>query len=162
MHRSGNDFNLIINLPRNSTQQYKFIVDGQWKFSNKVEHQADANGNVNNILDLRNFQPLDETSAILEDEVYEDSEFTSERITKDKFIEPPALPPIYRNIPIGKPISTYPSRAVPHNSVINHLYCSILKEVTSIKGCLVSGCVVRYKEKYTNVAYYTVLKFDKL
>lgn len=162
MHRSGNDFTLIIDLPRKSKQQYKFIVDGQWKFSNKFEHQADENGNVNNVLDLSNFEPIDESKTILDDEKYDDSEFNCEKTPKDKFIDPPSLPPIYRNIPIGKPISTYPARSIPHNSVINHLYCSILKEVTSVKGCLVSGCVVRYKEKYTNVAYYTVLQCDKL
>ena len=33
------------------TYQYKFIVDGEWKYSKKYPIQADGNGNINNVLD---------------------------------------------------------------------------------------------------------------
>lgn len=35
----------------NEIYQYKFIVDGEWKFSKKCPTKDDGNGNINNILD---------------------------------------------------------------------------------------------------------------
>ena len=35
----------------NEIYQYKFIVDGQWKFSNNFPYKDDGNGNINNVLD---------------------------------------------------------------------------------------------------------------
>lgn len=35
----------------NEIYQYKFIVDGEWKFSKKFPAKDDGNGNINNILD---------------------------------------------------------------------------------------------------------------
>jgi hypothetical protein len=35
----------------NEIYQYKFIVDGEWKFSKKFPTKDDGNGNINNILD---------------------------------------------------------------------------------------------------------------
>ena len=35
----------------NQIYQYKFIVDGEWKFSKKFPTKDDGNGNINNILD---------------------------------------------------------------------------------------------------------------
>ena len=35
----------------NEIYQYKFIVDGEWKFSKKFPTKIDGNGNINNILD---------------------------------------------------------------------------------------------------------------
>ena len=35
----------------NEVYQYKFIVDGEWKYSTKFPTQADGNGNINNVLD---------------------------------------------------------------------------------------------------------------
>lgn len=41
---------------RNEIYQYKFIVDGEWKFSRKFPTKDDGNGNINNILDnTKNF-----------------------------------------------------------------------------------------------------------
>ena len=36
---------------KNEIYQYKFIVDGQWKFSKNFPFKDDGNGNINNILD---------------------------------------------------------------------------------------------------------------
>jgi hypothetical protein len=37
---------------------YKFIVDGEWRFSPEDPSMPDANGNINNYIDTTNFYPL--------------------------------------------------------------------------------------------------------
>lgn len=56
MHRSGNDFTWIGNLPRGQ-HSYKFVVDGEWRFAPDQPKQADRHGNINNICDVTNFFP---------------------------------------------------------------------------------------------------------
>lgn len=44
-------------LPR-GVHQYKFIVDGEWRFSPEDPTMPDINGHINNYIDTTNFQPL--------------------------------------------------------------------------------------------------------
>ena len=61
MIHGGNDFTYIRSLPRGK-HAYKFLVDGEWRFSPDQPTLADAQGNVNNLLDLTNFRStFDET-----------------------------------------------------------------------------------------------------
>ena len=39
----------------NAEYQFKFIVDNDWKYSSKYPTQKDAQGNINNFLDLTNY-----------------------------------------------------------------------------------------------------------
>lgn len=52
----GNEFNLILALPA-GIHKYKFIVDGEWKFSLLEPTCIDESGNVNNILDTTHYNP---------------------------------------------------------------------------------------------------------
>jgi hypothetical protein len=38
--------------------RYKFIVDGEWRFSPEDPTIPDANGNINNYIDTTNFHPM--------------------------------------------------------------------------------------------------------
>lgn len=104
MHHSGADFTLIVDLPKNSVQQYKFIVDGKWSYDTNALYQPDAEGNMNNVIDLRKFHPLtlDEAVEKSYDDSFNDSEYTTEIPDKDSVIDPPPLPLVFRNIPIGR------------------------------------------------------------
>lgn len=104
MHHSGADFTLILDLPKNSTQQYKFIVDGKWNYDVNSAYQPDSEGNMNNVIDLRTFHPLTLDDAVerKDEDVFNDSEYTTEIPAKDSVIDPPPLPLVFRNIPIGR------------------------------------------------------------
>ncbi len=52
-------FKCVINLPREK-HEYKFIVDGIWKFSKKQKTIDDGKGNINNILDLTDVKQKEE------------------------------------------------------------------------------------------------------
>lgn len=51
-------FKCTINLPRDK-HEYKFIVDGNWKYSKKQPLKKDNKNNTNNIIDLTNYIPKD-------------------------------------------------------------------------------------------------------
>lgn len=53
--RSGHEFTAIKELPR-AIHYYKFIVDDQWRFSPNQPTHTDENGNVNNILNLCEYE----------------------------------------------------------------------------------------------------------
>ena len=47
-------FKCVINLPREK-HEYKFIVDGIWKYSKKQPIKQDNKNNINNFLDLTHY-----------------------------------------------------------------------------------------------------------
>lgn len=55
MARSGHEFVAIKELPR-GLHYYKFIVDDQWRFTPNQPTRTDAQGNVNNVLDISDYQ----------------------------------------------------------------------------------------------------------
>ena len=56
MSKDPNDNNFKCQLPLdNKKYQFKFIVDDEWKFSEKYPTEEDKSGNINNIIDLTNF-----------------------------------------------------------------------------------------------------------
>lgn len=38
--------------------RYKFIVDGEWRFSPEDPTMPDNNGHINNYIDTTNYEPL--------------------------------------------------------------------------------------------------------
>jgi hypothetical protein len=56
MHRSGNDFTYVHNLPKGK-HAYKFIVDDEWRFAPDQETIADVEGRINNYIDISGFAP---------------------------------------------------------------------------------------------------------
>lgn len=52
LQRAGRDFTLIKVLPP-GVYQFKFYVDGQWKYSPDLPALADDTTNVNNVLDVQ-------------------------------------------------------------------------------------------------------------
>ena len=56
MKKDNKDNVFKISLPlNNELYYYKFIVDGEWKYSKKQPTKNDDQGNINNIIDLTNF-----------------------------------------------------------------------------------------------------------
>lgn len=54
LKRIGNEFQIILQLTP-GIYQYKFVVDGEWKFSPDDQTYTEPNGTVNNMIDLTNY-----------------------------------------------------------------------------------------------------------
>jgi len=57
LQKVGNEFSVIMRLAR-GVYQYKFIVDGDWKFSPDDPTSADEHGNINNVIDTTNVESM--------------------------------------------------------------------------------------------------------
>ena len=56
MHRSGNDFTYVHNLPKGK-HAFKFIVDDEWRYAPDQPTIADVDGRINNFIDITDFVP---------------------------------------------------------------------------------------------------------
>lgn len=56
LQRSGKDFTIVKLLPP-GVYQYKFIVDGEWKYAPEQPAMYDEIGNVNNVLEVQEYAP---------------------------------------------------------------------------------------------------------
>jgi hypothetical protein len=151
MHRSGNDFSYICTLPRGK-YIYKFLVDGEWRFSPDQPTLADAQGNVNNMLDLTLFRStLDETKDF-RSHIVPDEELGQDIPPPEQYDqEPPYLPAQLRHIILNH---TAPEvhgvhLPIPQHVTLNHLYCTAIKD-----RLIVLGVTNRYREKFVTTITY--------
>lgn len=79
-------FKCTINLPRDK-HEYKFIVDGNWKYSKKQPLKKDNKNNTNNIIDLTNYIPKDMQKNISIEKVQEKAIKIKEKPKKRKKIQ---------------------------------------------------------------------------
>ena len=64
----------------NEKYQYKFIVDGVWKYSTNQITMDDGYGNINNVIDLTNFKPKEEIKE-------KSHKIKGKKTKKEKFIK---------------------------------------------------------------------------
>ena len=55
MVRSGQEFYQIVDVQK-GVHEYKFLVDGEWKFSHEQPVLQDTSGNVNNVVDIQFYE----------------------------------------------------------------------------------------------------------
>jgi len=103
MHRSGNDFTYIHNLPRRK-HAYKFVVDDEWRFARDQPTLPDVEGRINNFIDVEDFKDIEQLeeeekhNLMNMDNVFGQYVPSPEEYTK----EPPPLPPHLRHIILNK------------------------------------------------------------
>ncbi|ETV76856.1 hypothetical protein, variant [Aphanomyces astaci] len=156
MHRSGNDFTYIANLPRGK-HAYKFVVDDEWRFAPDQPTVADVDGNINNYVDVSDFTSLADVDLDKADETDATDTTVYGRFIPDLdeyTKEPPPLPPHLRHIILNKAPPSVDCRLlpVPQHVALNHLYCTAIKD-----GMMVLGLTQRYKQKFVTTVYYSLM-----
>ena len=153
MHRSGNDFSYICSLPRGK-YIYKFLVDGEWRFSPDQPTVADAKGNVNNMLDLTNFRSMLDETKDFSAHIVPEEELGQDIPSPQQYDqEPPYLPAQLRHIILNH---TAPEvhgvhLPIPQHVTLNHLYCTAIKD-----RLIVLGVTNRYREKFVTTITYSL------
>ena len=154
LHRSGNrEFAIVMSL-RPGVYQYKFIVDGQWKYAPEQPAMYDEMGNVNNVLEVQEYVPeiLDSLDAFTAPPSppasYDCAMYTADDFAKD----PPPLPPQLHLTLLNMPMVLDAPNLLPRpqHVVLNHTYCDGTK---SANGVQVLGTTHRYRSKYITVVY---------
>lgn len=154
MQRSGKDHTIVKLLPP-GVYQYKFIVDGEWKYAPDQPAMYDDQRNVNNVLEVQEYVPenLDSLSGFEPPPSPPESYADPLPEPADYQREPPALPPHLQltllNVPPAMDVAASLPR--PQHVVLNHLYCR--RSAESVNAMVV-GTTHRYKSKYVTVVMY--------
>lgn len=153
LQRTGKDFNIVKLLPP-GVYQYKFIVDGEWKYDPNQPAMFDGMGNVNNVIEVHEYVPenLDSLSGFEPPPSPVSSYCCPALVAEDYAKEPPALPPHLQltllNVPPALDAQAVLPR--PQHVILSHLYCQRGQNVNA----LVVGTTHRYKSKYITTVIY--------
>jgi len=157
LHRAGKDFTIMMVLP-SGVYQYKFIVDGEWRYVPDLPWITDETGNVKNILDVQDYVPENlESVAEFEPPQSPDSSYNGPFPAPEDFAkDPPAVPPHLHLTLLNVPPAEVPGVAPrPQHVVLNHLYVGKEKSSQSV---LALGLTHRFRSKYVTVVLYKPLK----
>lgn len=158
MQKSGKDFSLVKLLPP-GVYQYKFIVDGEWRYDPSLPLMYDNQGNVNNVLHVQEYiaENLDGLSNF-DPPPSPVSSYTSHIPGSETFVkEPPVMPPQLQlsllNVPPGDGanLSQEGTLPRPQHVVLNHLYC---QRGSKSNKAIIIGSTNRYKSKYITTVLY--------
>ncbi|QCD77244.1 5'-AMP-activated protein kinase [Vigna unguiculata] len=159
LQRSGKDFTIMKVLP-SGVYQFRFIVDGQWRYAPDLPWAQDDAGNAYNILDLQDYVPEDIGSiSSFEPPKSPDSSYNNLQLSSEDYAkEPPLVPPYLQmtllNIPSTN-MEIQPLTARPQHVVLNHLYMQKGKGSPSVVAL---GTTHRFLAKYVTVVLYKSLQ----
>ncbi|KAL7213797.1 hypothetical protein ACSBR2_016349 [Camellia fascicularis] len=155
LQRSGKDFTIMKVLP-SGVFQYKFIVDGQWRYAPDMPWAQDETGNAYNILDLQDYVPEDvESISGFEPPQSPDSSYNNFQLGSEDFAkEPPLVPPHLQMTLLNVPssyVEVPPPLSRPQHVVLNHLY---MQKGRSSPSVVALGSTHRFIAKYVTVVLY--------
>lgn len=174
MDRKGNDFVTEMRLERNVEYEYKFVIDGEWRFAHDQPIKKDLNGNINNWIDASTIPEERNQEKQLVDMYTQ--EFCADLTTMDPDILPPHLHYVIANhsnsfdyrqkqtIPQNSPISQTNSELagenclqpnelpIPPHVVLNHAGVRANERVIGLTT------TQRYREKFITTVYYKPIK----
>ncbi|KAF7459377.1 putative 5'-AMP-activated protein kinase subunit beta-1 family protein [Cryptosporidium felis] len=166
LFKCGHDHVIVIELTRD-IHFFKFIVDGEWRYSPEHPVNSDCEGFVNNYIDLRRYQKLTFSKCSKS----QDNNLEFHQDLPNEFpADIPAMPII-----LGKskcPLESVNSNHIPFHSISNHIYYD--SQVQDIFGTqLVTFCLTKrwaskklapknqYLQKYTTILYATYRTFNE-
>ncbi|XP_019419186.1 PREDICTED: SNF1-related protein kinase regulatory subunit beta-2-like isoform X2 [Lupinus angustifolius] len=159
LQRSGKDFTIMKVLP-SGVYQFRFIVDGQWRYAPDLPWAQDEAGNAYNTLDLQDFVPEDIGSISSfeppksPESSYSNSQLSSEDYAKDPPLVPPYLQMTLLNVPSTN-MEIQPPISKPQHVMLNHLYMQKEKGSPSVVAL---GTTHRFLAKYVTVVLYKSLQ----
>ncbi|PSS06464.1 SNF1-related protein kinase regulatory subunit beta-2 like [Actinidia chinensis var. chinensis] len=159
LQKSGKDFTIVKVLP-SGFYHYRFIVDGQWRYSPDLPQEHDDSGNIFHVLDLQDFVPevLDNffgsESPSSPVSTYNNSTFRIEDFNEKL----PELPPLLQQSPLDQSSAfrdSHESLEKPLAAVLNHLY---IQKVRTGQPLVALSSTHRFRTKYVTAVLYKPLK----
>ncbi|KAL8137262.1 hypothetical protein V2J09_003263 [Rumex salicifolius] len=152
---SGKEYSIMKVLP-SGVYRYRFIVDGEWRYSPELPWAQDESGNYYNILDLKEYVPDDiESISGFEPPLSPESSYNNMQLNSEDFAkEPPSVPPHLQLTLLNAPSSCMeipPPLSRPPHVVLNHLYMQKGKSGPSVVAL---GSTHRFLSKYVTVVLY--------
>ncbi|OWM85647.1 SNF1-related protein kinase regulatory subunit beta-2 [Punica granatum] len=159
LQRSGKDFTIMKVLP-SGVYQYRFIVDGQWKYAPDLPWTQDDAGAAYNILDLQDYVPEDlESISGFEPPQSPETSYNNLFLGSEDYAkEPPMVPPHLQLTLLNLPslhMEIPPPLSRPQHVVLNHLYMQKGKSSPSVVAL---GSTNRFLAKYVTVVLFKSLQ----
>ncbi|GAB6024182.1 Protein kinase, AMP-activated, beta [Chamberlinius hualienensis] len=164
MAKSHGDFVTIVDVPEGD-HQFKFQVDGSWRYDPTEPTVDNGMGSKNNVISVKKqdfevFQALeyDSSSSPSSQQNISGSppgdymQEIPERKSNEKQPAPPFLPPQLLQVILNKdiPVSCEPTLLPePQHVMLNHLYALSIKD-----GVMVLSATHRYRKKYVTTLLY--------
>merc|ERR1719210_488219 len=154
MVRSGNEFAVVQELPR-GVHQYKFIVDDHWRFAQDQPKTQDSQGNMNNVLDISNYQRF-HVGSLDEQEV---CPRFGQHIPdpNDYSVDAPSVPMVLHKsassaVPPRPLITGTQPLSIPNHSICDHIYlCDKIESPMPFTIAVTH----RYGQKYSTTVFAT-------
>uniref|UniRef100_A0A1D1XN63 SNF1-related protein kinase regulatory subunit beta-1 n=2 Tax=Anthurium amnicola TaxID=1678845 RepID=A0A1D1XN63_9ARAE len=154
MQSSGKDHFIVLVLP-SGVYQYRFIVDGEWRYIPDLPTVANEIGHVMNLLDMHDYVPENlDTAAEFEAPPSPDSSYSQPYPVDEDFAKEPSLVPPQLHLTVLGGHNGEASTK-PQHVVLNHLF--IEKGWTS-QSLVALGLTHRFQSKYVTVVLYKPLK----
>lgn len=155
--KSGKDFSIMKILP-SGVYQYRFIVDGEWRYAPEMPWVRDEMGNACNILDLKESVPEDIGSvAGFEQPRSPESSYNNCPLNSEDYAkEPPIVPPQLHQTLLNTGASANPTSSLsrPQHVVLDHLY---IQKGKSSHPVVALGETHRFMGKYVTAVLYKSL-----
>lgn len=154
LQRTGRNFTVVKLLPP-GVYQYKFIVDGEWKYDPNQSTMFDEAGNMNNVIEVREFVPENLGGLAGFDpppspcESYNCAEMEDSDFSKEPPNAPIHLQYTLLNVPTGKD----PDQGLPRpwHVTLNHIY---VQRGSPNVNAMVLGTTQRFQSKYVTTVMY--------
>lgn len=167
LNQSTHDFTAIANLPP-GIHSYKFIVDGRWKHAPEQPVVTDAQGDVNNLLEIQVYDtaelqagaaasPPGQYGQFLTPQEFPAATQQPSTTNTASFFDytkpPPALPPHLQRSVLNMPQLEEDSQMLPlpHHVMLNHLY--LMRRETG-QDMVILGTTTRYRSKFVTTVFY--------
>lgn len=151
LQRSGKDHSILLVLP-SGVYQYKFIVDGEWRYIPDLPCVADHMGHISNLLDVHEYVPENLESVSEFESPPSPSWSYSHPFPSDEDLskEPPGVPPQLHLTVLGMQ-NPEDAPAKPQHAVLNHLF---IEKGSGLQSLVALGLTHRFQSKYVTVVLY--------
>ncbi|KAG0496006.1 hypothetical protein HPP92_000620 [Vanilla planifolia] len=151
LQRSGKDHSILLVLP-SGIYQYRFIVDGQWRYLPELPFVTNEMGHFNNIIDVNEYVPEDlQSVSEFESPPSPDNSYGRPFPVDEDFAkEPPAVPPQLHLTVLGSQ-KLEEAFVKPQHVVLNHLF---IEKGWSSQSLVPLGFTHRFQSKYVTVVLY--------
>lgn len=154
LQRSGKDHSILLVLP-SGVYQYRFIVDGEWRYIPDLPSTADGMGGIVNLLDVHDYVPENlDTVTEFEAPPSPDSSYGQPYPVEEDFAKEPSLVPPQLHITVLGAHNEEASTK-PQHVALNHLF--IEKGWTS-QSLVALGLTHRFRSKYVTFVLYKPLR----
>ncbi|EOY34329.1 5\'-AMP-activated protein kinase beta-2 subunit protein isoform 1 [Theobroma cacao] len=156
LQRAGKDHSILLVLP-SGIYHYKFIIDGEWRYTPDLPFVADEMGHVCNILDVHDYVP-ENLDSVTEFETpgSPNSSYGQALPREEDFAKEPVVVPSQLHLTVlGTDTQDGASSSKPQHVVLNHLF---IEKGWASQSVVALGLTHRFESKYVTVVLYKPLK----